>query len=162
MQRLIQKLLLLHAKDDPGILEVMQCKTQQITTSKKKLMQIIALNHLRKVAAMISEAGYFSLESDEVTDASNKEQVIVCLRWVDAGFNAHESGSTSSFQIVYYCLTKNSEDPSSLRLVCFRFCGRTGSLTFNSLCVFITRGQNSSNSSSPLIFCKTVIHNLER
>lgn len=53
-------------------------------------MQIIALNHLRKIASMINEAGYFSLESDEVTDTSNKEQVIVCLRWVDAGFDAHE------------------------------------------------------------------------
>ena len=53
-------------------------------------MQILALNHLRKTASMINEAGYFSLESDEVTDTSNKEQVIVCLRWVVAGFDAHE------------------------------------------------------------------------
>ena len=50
----------------------------------------MALSHLRKIAANINEAGYFCLESDEVTDASNKEQVIVCLRWVDAQFEPHE------------------------------------------------------------------------
>ena len=85
------QLLLLRAKDDPGILDIMQRKTRKYTDHhiQNEFMQIIALNHLRKIAAMINEAGYFSLESDEVTDASNKEQVIVCLRWVDAGFDAH-------------------------------------------------------------------------
>ena len=28
--------------------------------------------------------------ADEVTDCSNKEQFIICFRWVDKGFNAHE------------------------------------------------------------------------
>ena len=32
----------------------------------------------------------FTLESDEVTDSSNKEQVIVCLRWVDKKFEPFE------------------------------------------------------------------------
>lgn len=57
----------------------MQRKTRKYTDHhiQNELMQI---NHIRKIAAMINEAGYFSLESDEVTDTSNKEQVIMCLR----------------------------------------------------------------------------------
>ena len=88
------QLLLLRVKDDTGILEIMQCKTRKYTDHhiQNELMQIMAVNHLRKIAAMITEAGYFSLEADEVTDSSNKEQVIVCLRWVDAYFEAHKVG----------------------------------------------------------------------
>ena len=51
---------------------------------------MLALGHLRLIAANITKSGYFTLESDEVTDASNKEQVIVCLRWVDEKLVAHE------------------------------------------------------------------------
>ena len=69
----------------------MQRKTHKYTDHHKrnKLMQIMAVNNLRKIAAMITEAEYFSLEADEVADSSNKEQVIVYLRWVDAHFEAH-------------------------------------------------------------------------
>ena len=28
--------------------------------------------------------------TDEVTDSSNKEQLVICLRWVDSELNAHE------------------------------------------------------------------------
>ena len=86
------QLLLLRAKDDPSILDIMQRKTRKYTDHhiQNELLQILALGHLRKIVADINEAGYFTLESDEVTDSSNKEQVIVCLRWVDAQFEPHE------------------------------------------------------------------------
>ena len=86
------QLLLLRAKDDPSILDIMQRKTRKYTDHhiQNELLQILALGHLRKIAADINEAGYFTLESDQVTDSSNKEQVIVCLRWVDAQFEPHE------------------------------------------------------------------------
>ena len=42
------------------------------------------------IADEIRKLGYFVLESHEVTDASNKEQVIVCLRWVDSYLEPHE------------------------------------------------------------------------
>ena len=28
--------------------------------------------------------------ADEVTDCSNKEQFVICFRWVDKGFDTHE------------------------------------------------------------------------
>ena len=68
----LNRILFLHAKDDPGILDIMQRKTPKYMYTnhhtQNELMQNIVLNHLRKIAAMINEAWYFSLESDEVTD----------------------------------------------------------------------------------------------
>ena len=92
MQSNFHQLLLLRGKDDPNIIDIMQRKTRKYTDHQiqNEFLQIMALSHLCKIAAIINEAGYFCLESDEVTDASNKEQVIVCLRWVDAQFEPHE------------------------------------------------------------------------
>ena len=50
----------------------------------------MAHSHLRRIAADIKAASYFAVEADEVTDSSNKEQVVVCIMWVDDKFEAHE------------------------------------------------------------------------
>lgn len=86
------QLLLLRANDDPTILEFMQLKVRKYTDHhiQNELLKILALGHLRTIAASINKSGYFTLESDEVTGASNKEQVIVCLWWVDEKFEVHE------------------------------------------------------------------------
>ena len=79
------QLLLLRAKDDPSIMDIMQHRTRKNTHHhiQNGLLQILVLDHLRRIARNICESGYFSLEADEVTDTSNKEQLVVCLRWVD-------------------------------------------------------------------------------
>ena len=51
---------------------------------------MMAVNVLRDIAGFIQKAKFFSLMADEVTDSSNKEQVIVCLRSVDENFEPHE------------------------------------------------------------------------
>ena len=86
------QLLLLRARDDPAILDIMKRKTQKYTDHhiQEELIRCLALDHLRTIASEIRDAGYFCLECDEVTDSSNKEQVIVCLRWVDDKFEPHE------------------------------------------------------------------------
>lgn len=38
----------------------------------------------------IHSAPFLSIMIDETTDVSNREQVVVCLRWVDRGLQAHE------------------------------------------------------------------------
>ena len=50
----------------------------------------MAHSHLCRIAADIKAVGYFALEADEVTDCSNKEQVVVCIRWVDDKFEVHK------------------------------------------------------------------------
>ena len=70
----------------------MRCKTNKYTDHhiQDELIKLLAHSHLRRIAADIKTAGYFALEADEVTDCSNKEQVVVCIRWVDDKFEAHE------------------------------------------------------------------------
>ena len=45
---------------------------------------------VRDIAAKIQNAKYFCIMADEVTDASNKEQVVVCFRTVDEEFVCSE------------------------------------------------------------------------
>ena len=76
------QLLFLQAKADPTILDIMKCKTNKYTDHhiQNEVLKILAHRHLCNIAMDINNAGYFALESDEVTDSSNKEQVIVYLR----------------------------------------------------------------------------------
>ena len=86
------QLMLLRANDDPSILDTMKRKSRKYTDHhiQNELIQILALQHLRTIASDIHNSRFFALESDEVTDSSNKEQVIICLRWVDEHIEAHE------------------------------------------------------------------------
>jgi len=45
---------------------------------------------IRDISNKIQQAKYFSLMADEVTDVSNREQVVVCIRWVDEELQPHE------------------------------------------------------------------------
>lgn len=73
------QLMLLRANDDPMILYIMKRKTRKYIDHhiQNELLKILALGHLRTIASSIRESGFCALESDEVTDSSNKEQVIV-------------------------------------------------------------------------------------
>ena len=41
---------------------------------------------------LVSETrgGFFSIICDEYTDTSNKEQLIICIRWIDKELETHE------------------------------------------------------------------------
>ena len=43
----------------------------------------MALKVLCGAADYIAESGYYSIMADESTDASNIEQIVICIRWVD-------------------------------------------------------------------------------
>lgn len=75
------QLLLLRSIDDATILDYMQRKKQKYTDHhiQNEFLKILALGHMRSIAADINRSGFFTLEADEVTDTSNKEQVIVWL-----------------------------------------------------------------------------------
>lgn len=54
------------------------------------LFQIMALRILREVALNIKNAVLYSIMADESADISNKEQLVICLRWIDENCIAHE------------------------------------------------------------------------
>ena len=57
---------------------------------QNELLDVMANTITRNIANNICEAKYFSLIADEVTDVSNREQVVVCMHWVDGELEPHE------------------------------------------------------------------------
>ena len=51
--------------------------------AQNKILQIMALKVLRGTASDIAESAYYSFMADESTDASNIEQLVICMCWVD-------------------------------------------------------------------------------
>ena len=58
--------------------------------AQNEILKIMALSTLRKIANELSQSQYFCIMSDECTDASNREQLVICIRWVDSNLEAHE------------------------------------------------------------------------
>lgn len=57
---------------------------------QNEILQIMALGILRHIARNIRENGFFKIMADETTNQSNREQVVVVLRYVDSDFVVHE------------------------------------------------------------------------
>ena len=49
-----------------------------------------ALNMLQKIERNIQRAKFHSVMGDETVDISNKEQLILYIRWVDDNLQVHE------------------------------------------------------------------------
>ena len=56
---------------------------------QNELLKIMALHILREITALVHSAPFLVITVDETTDASNKEQVVFCIRWVDGSLEAH-------------------------------------------------------------------------
>ncbi len=50
----------------------------------------MALRILRDIASNIKTAVIYSIMADESADVSNKEQLVICIPWVDENLIAHE------------------------------------------------------------------------
>ena len=57
---------------------------------QNEILSVMGTTVLREIASDIRHARYFALMVDEVTDSSNKEQVVICFRNVDEEFQCHE------------------------------------------------------------------------
>ena len=69
-----------------------QKKTDKYTSPEmqNEMLKVMALHILRNIAASLHSTPLLTLMVDETTDESNKEQVVICLRWVDSSLEAHE------------------------------------------------------------------------
>ena len=67
-------------------------KTDKYTSAdiQNEMLKIMSLNVFRKIAANLQNGVWYTIMADEVTDTSNREQVTVCLRWIDEQFEARE------------------------------------------------------------------------
>ena len=57
---------------------------------QNEILKIMSLSILRDIAKNIECGAYYTIMADEVTDAANHEQFVLCLRWVDDELNPHE------------------------------------------------------------------------
>ena len=86
------QLFKLRGEDDQRVSSWLQKKTDKYTSPdiQNEMLQIMALQILRKIAECIRNENFYSIMVDECTDSSNKEQLVLCFRWVDENLEDYE------------------------------------------------------------------------
>ena len=81
-----KELLLSQAEDDEVLRKWIEKSydTHMCPNAQNEILKIMALKVLHGIASGIAESGYYSIMGDESTDASNIEQRIICIRWMDS------------------------------------------------------------------------------
>lgn len=74
----------------PEILKWLELKYYQSPQIVNEIISMMGQDVLRRILVKIREAGYFGIMADETRDISNKEQLVICCRWVDECYNIHE------------------------------------------------------------------------
>ena len=87
---------------------------------------------LRSIVKNIKKSSYYSIMTDETTDIINKEQFLICIRWVDNDFNAnedfiglHELSITNAETLAFIlkdAVLRLGLDPERLRGRCYDRC----------------------------------------
>ena len=85
-------LIKLRAIHQAEMLRWIERKACQYTSpeNQNEIISIMALQVLREIASSIQNTRFLTLMADEMTDAANKEQVVICLRSVDDNFVCNE------------------------------------------------------------------------
>ena len=85
------QLLKLRGKDQPVLLKWLERKDDKYTSHEiqNEIISIMANNVIRDLVADI-RGGFFAIIADEYTDVSNKEQLTICIRWIDKSLEVHE------------------------------------------------------------------------
>ena len=86
------QLMKLRGEDDCRIAGWLEKKTDEYTSPgmQNKILKTMALQVLYQVIESMSSSPFLSLMVDETTDISNKEQLVICIRWVDKSLQPHE------------------------------------------------------------------------
>ena len=77
---------------DPLLAEWLQKKRRKYThsDSQNEFLKIMSLSILRETASTIQNGIYYTIMADEITNASNDEQFVLCLRSVEDDLVPHE------------------------------------------------------------------------
>ena len=57
---------------------------------QSETLKDMAMHILRPIVKNIKKSSYYSVMADETTDIINKEQFVICIRWVDNHLQANE------------------------------------------------------------------------
>ena len=50
---------------------------------QNEILKVMALSVLRTIARNINHSSFFTIMADESTDSSNREQLVICMQWID-------------------------------------------------------------------------------
>ena len=80
-----KQLLLLRDEDDEVLQKLIEKSYDKHMSlnAQNEILQIMAIKVLHGIASDTAESGYYSIMADESTDASNIEQLVICICWVD-------------------------------------------------------------------------------
>ena len=86
------QLFKLRGEDDPKFAKWLEKKTDKYVSAdmQNELLKVMGLQVLRDIATSLHSAEFYSIMVDETTDVSNKEQAVLCFRWVSDDLIAHE------------------------------------------------------------------------
>ena len=86
------QLFKLRGEDDPKFAKWLEKKTDKYVSVdiQNELLKVMGLQVLRDIATSLHSAEFYSIMVDETTDVSNKEQAVLCFRWVSDDLIAHE------------------------------------------------------------------------
>ena len=86
------QLFKLRGEDDPKFAKWLEKKTDKYVSAdiQNELLKVMSLQVLRDIATSLHSAEFYSIMVDETTDVSNKEQAVLCFRWVSDDLIAHE------------------------------------------------------------------------
>ena len=86
------QLLLLRYENEKELQTWLDQSTEKYTspTMQNEMLQVLALGIFKEISSSILEAEFYTVMADESADVSNKEQVVICIRWIDDNLIAHE------------------------------------------------------------------------
>ena len=58
--------------------------------TQNEIIRLMTFIILRDKVKNINDSIFYLIMADEVIDSSNKEQFVICFRWVDKSFDTHE------------------------------------------------------------------------
>ena len=78
--------------DDSRIFDWIGKKNNKYTTAdmQNEMLMVMSLKILREIISNIHNAFFYTVMVDETTDCSNKEQVVLVIRWIDEQLIVHE------------------------------------------------------------------------
>lgn len=86
------QLLKLRIEDDRRIINWLDKKTDKYTAPdmQNEILKVMSQMISREIAVELQSAPFLTIMEDETTNVSNKEQLVICFRWVDKKLEAHE------------------------------------------------------------------------
>ena len=82
----------LRCQENTEFEEWLQRKKDKYTSPEiqNEILSIMSDKVIRSLADEIRHSHSFALLADKTTDVSNRQQLVVCIRWIDDGLQAHE------------------------------------------------------------------------